>query len=107
MRQDGRPRATNPSVDQIPWKALVRSPAVVAIVDSNGFIIQMTERFCRLFEYGADEVSGLHVDSLVPDGLHPHFLDSSEGFWAASVEQRTSRSNHLVGITKQGLKNPT
>ena len=90
----------------MPWEALARSPASIALIDAAGRIVQATAQFCELFGYQPAEIGGIGVEQLVPKEFRDQHGAVRAEFLTAPVDRRMSQRRDLVGLTKQGQTIP-
>jgi PAS domain S-box-containing protein len=86
----------------LPWEALARSPASIALVAADGSILQATAQFCELFGYQAAEVSGMRVEQLLPEEFREQHGAFRAEFLTSPIDRRMSPMRDLVGLTRHG-----
>jgi len=84
---------------------LEASPDGVVLVNEAGEIELANMAMCELFGYSSDELKGMTVDRLVPQGIHGHEIDRSEYIHRPAHKNDVSRST-LYGLKKDGSEFP-
>ena len=82
------------------------SPDGILVVDRAGRIVQANPRACELFGYGEGELSGMGIDSLVPERLRPGHAAHREAYASRPHTRPMGADLSLFGLRRDGGEFP-
>jgi len=83
-----------------------RAPEGILVVDSEGFLMDVNPRLAALFGYERDELIGMQVETLVPEGMREAHVAYRETYVEAPVPRPMGVERSLRGRRKDGSDFP-
>lgn len=76
------------------------SPVPMVLVSRDGEILLANSGFVELFEYSLPELTGMSVETLVPDGIRPGHANMRRAYHRSPTKRSMGAGRDLFGLTK-------
>lgn len=78
------------------------SPVPMLLVNDQGAILLANEHACSLFGYAVAELTGMSVESLVPESVRAHHPQLRTAYTRLPTKRRMGEGRDLFGVTRHG-----